>query len=303
MDKLRTMEAFVAIAENNGFAAAGKALGLSTSVISKQLAALEDHLGVRLLNRTTRRMSLTESGVAYLDHCRSVLEEIEEGEQALMNMNAEPRGKLRLNAPMTFGNLHLGPLLTDFMAEHPEVDVELTLEDRTVEIVAEGYDVAIRIGELEDSSLIARKLAEVEVYCVASPDYLEKHGTPKVPEDLKDHNCLLYSYLSTGNEWRFKHEDGTAHWVRVDGSLRANSGELLCAAARNGLGIVSLPEFVMICEMQSGRLTRLFEDFQLRKIGIHAVYPHSRHLSPKVRVFVDYLVERINRQSLLFAKC
>lgn len=291
MDRLASMEVFVRVAEVKGFTEASRRLGLSKSSVSKHVAALENHLGVRLLNRTTRRLSLTEAGVDYYECCRRIAGDIEAAEESVTRLHTEPRGHLKVNAPMSFGRLHLAPAIPEFLARYPHVTVEMSMDDRIVDLIEEGFDLAVRITRLEDSSLIARRIASTRRIVCASPDYLTKHGVPRRPADLAQHNCLIYSYSPAGDRWRFSGPDGD-HTVRVNGNFRANSGDALCAAALDGLGIMTIPDFIAGEDLRAGNLRAVMEDYHLPEIPIQAVYPHQRHVTAKLRVFIDYLVER-----------
>ncbi len=293
MDSVNAMIVFARVVEANGFSAAARRLGLSKSAVSKQVAALEDRLGARLLNRTTRRISPTEIGQALFERCQRIAAEVEEAELAVTRLSAAPRGRLRVNSSMSFGHIFLAPLLPAFQALYPEVTVELTLNDRLVDVVEEGYDLAVRIARLGDSSLIARKLADARRIIAAAPAYLAQHGRPAAPADLAAHNCLTYSYVARPGVWRVGDADGAVHEVAVTGSLHTNNGDALRAAALGGLGIVDLPTFLVGDDIAAGRLVHLFPHYVDRFGGIYAVYPHNRHLSAKVRALVDFLVEQI----------
>lgn len=291
MDRLDSMEAFVRVAESHSFSEAARRLGLSKSVVSRQVSALEGHLGARLFHRTTRSLSLTEVGQAYYEHCSRILAEIEEANLSVSSLQAEPRGKLRVNAPMSFGILHLAPLLPAFLERHPQIDIDMAMNDRFVSLVEEGFDVAVRIGKLEDSTLIARHLAPIRRVVCASPAYLQRHGTPLTPDDLAGHDCLCYSNLATPDEWQFCTADDRRWPVEVNGRLRVNNGDALRAAALAGIGLAMLPSFIVGRDLQAGTLVSILADFIPQSIAAHAVYPHNRHLSPKVRAFVDFLAE------------
>ena len=290
MPRLDEMEIFAEVVEAEGFSAAARRLTLSKSAVSKQVGRLEDRLGVRLLNRTTRRLSLTEAGTAFYAACRRVLDEAAAAEQAVSNLAAAPRGLLKLNAPMSFGILHLGPAIPAFHARYPQVTVDAAMNDRFVDLVEEGYYVAIRIGALRDSSLVARRLAPCRAVLCASPDYLERRGRPRRPEDLAGHDCLLYANSANPREWTLQGPRG-GQTVAVDGPLIANNGDVLCGAALAGMGIARLPTFIVGHQLRRGRLEVVLPDHPLPEQGIHAVYPHGRNLSPKVRVFVDFLAD------------
>lgn len=285
------MAAFVRVVEARSFSAAAAALGLTRSAVSRQIAALEERLGVRLLNRTTRRLSTTEAGSIYYERCVRVLAEAASAERAVMDLDEAPRGTLRINAPMSFGLGHLGGALAEFAALHPALKIDLTLDDRVVDLVAEGFDVAIRIVDLPPSTLVARKLAVNRRVLCASPDYLAKSGVPERPEDLSRHRCLAYTYLATGNEWRFRGEDGPIT-VRIDGAFAANNGDVLRQVALAGGGIVLAPTFIVGDDLRAGRLVPLLTKYMEADTGIYAVYPQTRRLSPKVRALIDFLVAR-----------
>jgi len=291
MNTLHGIHAFSSVVEHGSFTAAAKSLGQTKSAVSKQVAALEEHLGVRLLNRTTRHMNPTEIGQAFHERCRRIISELEEAERAVADLHAEPRGTLRVNAPMSFGVRHLAATVADFMHRHPELEVHLDLNDRLVDVVEEGYDVVIRITRLPDSSLIARKLAPFTRSICASPAYWEKYGRPKRPEDLQHHQCLLYTYLLSGNDWTFSSPEGETK-VRVSGNFRANNGDALLSAARSGLGVLNTPNFIAFNDIRNGDLEPVLTSFADVVANIYAIYPHNRHLSAKVRLFVDFLVER-----------
>lgn len=287
------MIAFARVVEAGSFTGAAARLGLSKSAVSKQIARLESHLGAQLLHRTTRRLSATEVGAALYERCARIAEEVEAAEEIASRLHAVPRGQLRVNAPVTFGHQHLGPCLADFLGRHPEVRLELTLNDRIIDLVEEGFDLAIRISSLTDSSLIARRLAPARRVLCAAPAYLQRRGVPMVPADLSAHACLIYTLEATPREWRFRHSSGgPTETVRIDGPLQANNGEVLLAAAISGLGIAMTPSFIAGPDIAAGRLVRLLPDYDDQFGGVYAVYPPARHLSPKVRAFVDFLAER-----------
>lgn len=291
MDRLAAMQAFAAVVEQGSFTAAADALRQSRAMVSKHVQDLEAHLGARLLNRTTRRISLTEAGQVYYQRTARLLGELEETEAAVGALQATPRGRLRINAPVTFGVLHLSTAVAEYMAAYPEVSIELTLNDRVIDLVEEGYDLALRIAQLADSNLIARRLAPCRTVLCAAPSYLESHGRPRQPLDLAEHNCLGYLYAQSREAWTFDGADGPVS-VRVRGTLEANNGDALRAAALLGLGIVLTPTFIVGAELRDGALIPLLPEYRTPEVGIHAVYPHSRHLSAKVRSFVDFLLPR-----------
>ncbi|MGE5548659.1 MAG: LysR family transcriptional regulator [Solirubrobacterales bacterium] len=292
MDRLAAMEAFVRVAEARSFSEAARRLRSSKSVVSRQVSALEAELGARLFHRTTRSMTLTEAGQGYYERCARILADIDEANQSVSQLQAAPRGKLRVNAPMSFGFLHLAPAIPDFLARYPDVDVDMTMNDRFVDLVDEGFDVAVRIARLADSSLVARKLAPMRRAVCASPDYLDAHGVPQSPEDLAAHDCLCYSNVALSDEWRFVTPDGKPWPVAVRGRLRTNNGDALRAAALKGVGLAYLPTFLVGNDLKAGTLVPVLGEYVPQDMAVHAVYPHSRHLSPKVRAFVDFLADR-----------
>lgn len=294
MDRLGFMETFVRVVEAGSFSEAARRSGLSRAAISKHMEGLEEHLGARLINRTTRQLHLTAEGEAYHQRCRAILEQVTEAEQEVGSLHTLPRGRLRVNAPMSFGTRHLAPAAADFLLEHPGIEMELVLNDRFVDLVEEGFDVGVRIGVLEDSTLMARRLTHAQLVLCASPGYVARCGTPEQPEALGSHACLVYSYTAAPNLWRFR-LGGEERLVRVSGPLRANNGDALRAAALAGVGIVMLPVFLIARELRAGALIPLLPAFELPRLGLYAVYPSSRHLSTKVRQFVNFLVTRFGR--------
>ena len=294
MEDLSAMAVFARVVEMESFSGAARALGLSKSAVSKRVGRLEDRMGLRLLNRTTRRLSLTEAGAAFYQGCRRVVAEAEAAERAVSRLASAPRGRLKVNAPMSFGVRHLAPALPDFMARYPELNVDLTLNDRVVDLVEEGFDLAIRIARLAESSLIARRLAPNRLVLCAAPTYLTAHGAPRSIEDLKGHECLLYSYQAAGDVWRLCGPGGERR-LAVTGRLRINNGDALLAAALGGLGVALLPCFICGQDLRAGRLIQVLPAWSgPADTAIAAVYPASRNLSPKVRVFVDFLTERFS---------
>ncbi len=291
MPRLDAMEVFAEVVEAEGFSAAARSLGISKSAVSKQIGRLEDRLGVRLLNRTTRRLSLTEAGATFYEASRRVLDEAEAAETAVSNLAEAPHGLLKLNAPMSFGFLHLARAIPEFHARYPQIVVDAVMNDRFVDLIEEGYDLAIRIGGLRDSSLIARRLAPSRALLCASPDYLARRGEPRQPAELAEHDCLIYSNVDQRDLWRFQGPRGPLR-VKVKGPFLANNGDALCSAALAGMGIALLPSFIVSPHLLSGRLVPVMCGFPLGEQGIYAVYPHHRNLSVKVRAFVDFLIER-----------
>jgi DNA-binding transcriptional LysR family regulator len=296
MDNLADVAVFVRVVERGSFTLAADELELSRAAVSKYVSRLEERLGARLLHRTTRRLALTEAGAALFEASRGALERIEEAESAVAQFQSEPRGRLRVSAPMSFGILYLGSAMAEFARAYPRITLDVRLDDRFVNLVEEGIDVAVRIGTLTDSSLVARKLSTTRALICASPEYLKEHGEPETPEDLVGHNCLLYSYLSTANVWRFTAPDGREVPVAVNGSFRINNGIVLGEAAAAGHGIVLAPSFYVAPMLRDGRLKRLLAGYRLQELGIHAVYPQRDHVPPKVRAFVDFLAKRFGKK-------
>jgi DNA-binding transcriptional LysR family regulator len=287
MSQLEDIRIFVATIEAGSFTAAADRLGLSKQFISKRVMALEARLGVRLLIRTTRQLRPTELGLAYYERMHALSQQIDDAEQAISQQNAAPRGVLRITAPMSFGTLHLGPLLPRFMQEHPQVSIEMDLSDRTVDLIGEGYDMAVRIGQLVDSSLIARSIAPMQVRVCASPDYLARRGAPTSPSELRNHDCLLYGH-SKHVEWPFFNH-GKRQLIGVSGRLRTNNGELVRDAAIAGLGLAHLPTFIIAQALSSGALVSVLDDYCPPASAVHAVYPQHRQSSLAVHAFVDFL--------------
>jgi DNA-binding transcriptional LysR family regulator len=295
MDRLTAMQMFVRVVAERSFSHAARQLGVSKSVVSKAVAELEDRLGAQLLNRTTRQMSLTGVGQAYHERCLSILESVDEIEQLVSAQASTPKGLIRLAAPVTFSIAHLGEPVSRYLSENPDVAIELSLNDRLVDIVEEGFDVAIRISRrLRDSNLIAVRLCGARSICAASPDYLARHGAPSHPRDLLSHQCLRYSNLGPAQEWTFLDiSQGSAPrepiQVAVSGRIITNNGEILRSAAVGGEGIIYGPSFLMAEDIAAGRLLVLLPDYAGPPFGIYAVYPPNRHISPKVRRLVDHL--------------
>lgn len=291
MDSPGEMAVFVRVAETENFSATARALNLTPSAVSKLIGRLEDRLGARLLNRTTRRVSLTEEGRTYYQHCTPILAAIDEAEQAITEFHGEPRGLLKVNASTAFAQYHIEPLIPAFLARCPDLRVQLTLSESIVNLVEEEVDVAIRLGQMPDSSLIARKLGSARRMVVGAPAYLEKYGAPETPDDLKDHNCLIISTATTFNQWEFKGPDGPRR-IEVSGNFETNNAVTLHHAALDGIGLVRVGNFTAAASIGEGLLVPVLGDFEAStEANVYAVYPHNRYLSTKVRVFVDMLVE------------
>ncbi|MFO1406340.1 MAG: LysR family transcriptional regulator [Steroidobacteraceae bacterium] len=291
MDRLQALTSFAKVVEFGSFARAAERLGVSTSAVSRQVADLEAHLETRLLNRTTRRLSLTESGQVYYERCVQLLAELEEADAQVRSTSVAPRGMLRVTCGISFGVRYLAPLIADFAGRHPAVSFDLDLSDRIVDIVEEGYDVAVRIGASRSQSLVSRRIGSTRMVCCASPGYLARRGEPATPGDLAAHDCLAYSYVSDSDHWRFE-AGGLETTVRVPVRHHANNGRMLAALAVAGAGVVYEPDFIVAPDIQAGRLVRLFPGLRGPVAPISAVYPSRRHLSAKVRAFVDFLAGR-----------
>lgn len=279
---------FVYVAENESFTQAAIKMAISTAQVSRQISALEKRLNVKLFYRTTRKVSLTEEGRVFYQHCRGVLDGLEAGERAITNLQSKPQGKVKLSAPVTYGEQQILPLVNNFMQQYSDVEVTAFLSNQQVDLVEGGYDLAIRLGKLNDSSMMAKKLGKRTNYVCASPAYLDKHGIPHSLSELNSHSCLL----GTLDYWHFRESDKEKN-IRVTGKLRYNSGFGLVDAALKGLGIVQLPDYYVQEHLLSGELITLLDTYREPDEGIWAIYPHNRHLSPKIRLLVDYLAEQL----------
>ena len=292
LDRLLAMTVFVKVVEQGSFARAAERLHMSTSGVSRHVAELEAHLDTRLLNRTTRRISLTESGQAYFERALHLLADLEETEAAVSSSTVTPRGTIRLTCSTSFGVPHLAPAIGAFQARYPDVRFDISASSRFVDLVEEGLDLAIRIGDLGNPNLIARKIGSMRLITCASPEYLKRKGTPKHPDDLAKHNCFTYEYAPEKNQWRFQDRQKNEIKVRIDGSVHANNGEMLAAIAVAGAGIALEPDFIVEPLLESGALVEILKNFRPAPYNIYAVYPSRRHLSAKVRTFVDFLATR-----------
>jgi DNA-binding transcriptional LysR family regulator len=291
MDRLAAMQAFVRVVEAGSFVRAAEKLGASTSSTSRLIADLETHLGARLLNRTTRRLSLTETGQGYYERCIQLLADVDEAETAAGAAAAAPAGRLKLTCPYNLLAQPIAPALAEFGRRHPQVTFDVTVADRVIDLVDEGFDLAVRIGAPGGEQLVARRLGSTQLVACASAAYLGQRGAPQAPADLARHSALTYAYVASPFQWRLVDAEGRPHDVRVGGPLHANSGELLAAAAVAGMGIVFEPDFVVGPCLARGELQRVLPDCAGPKLDVWAVYPSRRHLSAKVRTFVAYLAE------------
>lgn len=290
MDKFTEMQAFTAVVESGSFVNAADLLAMSKPTISRYVAALEQRLGVRLLHRTTRRLSLTEEGEVFYTRCKDLLSGLDEAEAEITERSGLAVGLLKVNAPVTFGIHHLAKLWPEFMQRHPNVTVDITLQDRLTDLVEEGYDLAVRIGRLPASTLISRKLASTRMVLCASPAYLARAGAPEKPADLSQHAIIAYTYFALGDEWPFTGPDGTEH-VSVTPCMTANNGDTCLAAALQHKGIILQPTFLVGADLAAGRLVPLLPRYSSIELGIFAIYPSRKHVAPKVRLLIDFLIE------------
>jgi len=294
MDRLTEMEAFATVVDQGGFTDAARKMGISKSAVSKHVSSLEARLGARLLNRTTRRVSPTEIGLAYYDRARRVLNDAGEADAMVNAMQSEPSGLLRISVATDFGVRHLSPALAGFLHQFPDIEINMVLNNRYVELISEGFDVALRVGDLEDSTLRARKLTTTSKRMIAAPSYLEKYGTPRRIDDLSDHKLLHYSNQSSGNVWKITAPSGEKRQVRTSGWLTVNDGQSLLNAAKSGLGIAFLPCFLFSDALERGDVVEVLPDLPHENLGIYAVYPPGRFTQPKVRAFIDFLVREFS---------
>jgi DNA-binding transcriptional LysR family regulator len=290
MDKLQEMTTFVAVVDAGSFVAAADATGLSKAAVSRHVGDLERRLGTRLMQRTTRRLSVTAEGQAFYARCKELLGAIDEAESELLSTRTEPSGLIRVNAPLTFGVLQLAPLWGPFRDQYPKVALDITLTDRVVDLVEEGYDVAVRISRLPSSTLVSRKLASTRLRLCASENYLKKHGVPQHPSDLAAHQVISYTYLATQDEWQFIGPNG-AQGIRISASIHTNNGDTCRRAALDHQGIVLQPDFLVGDDLKRGTLTELMPLYRAVELGIYVVYPTRKYLPLKIRRLVDFLVE------------
>jgi DNA-binding transcriptional LysR family regulator len=292
LDRFASLQSFAKVVESGSFARAAERLSLSTSALSRQVAELEAHLDVRLLNRTTRRLSLTEAGQGFYERCVQLLADLNEAEASVRPATLEPKGTLRLTCGVTFGERYLAPALVEFAALHPGIVFHLDLSDRVIDLVEESFDLAIRIGTIGPQTLVARRLGTTALVCCASPEYLRRRGAPRTPQDLARHDCLAYTLASVPQIWTFTGPDGASQAAEVTISHRANSGRMLSAMAAAGMGIVLEPDFIVAPDIGSGALVQVLPEYGPPRSPIAAVYPSRRHLSAKVRSLVDFLAAR-----------
>jgi len=294
MDKFEDIQAFIAVVDAGSFTAAADRLGSAKSAVSRRVSALEERLGVQLLHRTTRVLNLTETGRSFYDHGARILADLEEAEAAVQQEHGELRGTLRFALPLSFGVRHMcGPIAT-FSKQHPRVRFDLDLNDRRVDLIEDNFDVALRIGHLSDSSLIARRLFDVRAVVCGSPHYLNVHGVPETPDDLHDHQCLVYSNTSDPEKWNYVDANGDQDSIRVNSAMAASSGDFLCNAAAHGLGLVIQPTFIAAQAIRTGNLVPVLTDYSWPISPAYAVYPPTRHLSYRVRAFIDFLADKFS---------
>ncbi|POF31793.1 LysR family transcriptional regulator [Roseibium marinum] len=294
MDKIETMRAFVAVAQEHSFTAAGRRLGVSTKLVSKYVQQLEGTLQTQLFNRTTRSVSLTDVGSAYLERCRPILEQLDELESLVRERQGALAGQIRLTAPTGFGSTRLPSALLPFLKRHPDVEVDMKLTDNRIAIVEEGFDLAIRIGSLRDSTLIARKLVDMPLVVCAAPEYLNAHGRPQDPGALATHVCLVDNNQVELNVWRLR-AGGREHVIRPSGAVQANSPGALARLAKGGLGITRAPLYAVEAALENGKLERVLPDYETDVFGVYALYPPNRHLTRRVRALIDHLAEEFSR--------
>jgi DNA-binding transcriptional LysR family regulator len=292
MDRMTSMATFVKVVESGGFSAAARALSMSPSMVTAHIQSLEERLGVRLLNRSTRRVSLTEVGHAYYERCLQILADADDADEIAQALQSTPRGTLRLNTSIAIPPL-LAPVIAEFVALYPEVSVNLTMTDRMIDLVEEGFDLAVRNMSIPDSSLVVRRVATYHFVVCGAPGYLAARGIPRQPADLVHHNCLVYSHSAWGNEWRFMGPEGEQS-VAVAGNLQANSDNALRLAAVHGQGLALAPSFLLVDEIKSGRLVPVLTEFLRTEHAINVIYPHRHHLSAKVRNFIDLLAKHFH---------
>jgi len=295
MDKLTSMRVFCRVVARENFSQAARDLHISPAMVTKHIASLEEQLNIRLLNRTTRTVSTTEAGERYYLIARNMLADLEDAESSLAELGSRPTGTLKLTAPIDFGVLSLAPAIARYLSLYPEVKIDISYQDKRVNLVEEGFDLAIRIGNLSDSTLVAQRIMPQRMLCCAAPAYLAVQGTPEVPTDLRKHSCLTYTYSATNNEWLFR-KDGHSTAVRISGRLNANNGRAIVAAAIEGVGIVIKPEFMLQEALENGSLVQILEDYEIPSSTVYAVYPHRQYLPAKMSSFIDFLKEYFTDQ-------
>lgn len=292
------MTVFVQVVECGGFTAAAKEMGNSTSFISKEVTRLEGRLGVRLLNRTTRTINLTDIGRLYFERCQQIIADAEETERSIFHLHDNPRGILKVSAPLSISQRYLIDILPLFLQSYPDIQLEIELNDRYVDIVAEGFDVVIRGGTLTDSNFISRQILQAKGVVIASPEYLRRRGTPAHPSELVDHDCISYSYKQTSDYWEFIESDGSPLNVKIKSRVTCNNAEMEEAFVKSGVGICMLPTFVCEKSLADGSVIEILGDYVHKPIGVYGIYPHRQHLSTKVRVFIDFLANHFVKNQI-----
>lgn len=292
MDRFENMSVFVHIVEAGSISGASDKLGVAKSAVSRRLKELEEHLSVELFHRTTRRMNLTDTGRAFYHQSVRILEDVLEAELATSQAHGTLKGSLKIALPSTFGLMHMGPAINEFLQAHPQIEFDLDFNDREVDLMQEGFDLAIRIANLPDSSLIARRLAPIQTVICASPVYLQQMGAPQSPDELGEHHCLVYSLLRDFEYWHLTDSTGKEIRIKIQPYLKASTGEFLKGAAVEGLGIILVPSFIAYKEIERGTLVPVLKEYKTPQIDAYAIYPQTRHLSQRVRAFVDFLVKR-----------
>jgi DNA-binding transcriptional LysR family regulator len=292
MDRLTSMEVFVRVVDRGSFTTAAEETGTSTTSVTNHIQALERRLGTRLLNRTTRRLSLTEIGKSFYDQCTDILGRIDAAETGAREMYSAPRGRLKISAPVALGANLLLPALADYLKTYPQVKIQLMLNDRLVDLTEEGFDAAFRFGKLADTSLVARPLRSLGRVVCASPDYLAAHGTPESPDELTSHNCLAFHYIQPETEWHF--DKPKPHTVSVSGQLAINNVQALLTAVLSGIGIAMLPDFLAASHFATGQLVPLFSEQDFSRAPLQLIYPPDRQMTPKLRSFIDFMIDRLS---------
>lgn len=301
MDNISAIPVFVAVIEHGGFSPAARYLGISKAAVSKRITQLEDQLGVKLLHRTTRKLSLTEAGERFFEHATIANRAAKNATDAVSELQGDPQGLLRIACSMSFGRLHISPLIPEFLKLYPKISIDLVMDDKIVDLIAGGFDLSIRGGELTDSSLVARRLAPLNSVLCASPHYLNEFGTPSALEELTQHNCLSFSYSRDVKEWRFIKEGKTVN-IEVSGNFQVNNSEALREAIVQGIGIGRLPTFVAGPDLSNGTLVQLFPEYQMAQLGIFAVFPERQYMPAKVRAFLDFAIDYLGGETPYWEK-
>jgi DNA-binding transcriptional LysR family regulator len=299
MDAFSTIPIFTAVVELGSFSEASRKLGITKSAVSKRISALEHHLGAKLIQRTTRKLSLTEAGEQYYSYIHKAKSLVDEGEDAIASLQGTPRGQLKVSIPMVFGQLYIAPLLSEFLLRFPDIKLNLSMDDNVVDLVKDGLDMVLRIGVLPDSNLVARKLSRCRSVLCGTPGYFEKHGEPNILSDLKQHNCLYYSYFRSGMEWAFDGPNGPER-IKPEGNIQINNSNVLKQLMLDDVGICQMPLFIVEQELSSGALVTTLQQYRLPEHGIYAVYPQRAFLPAKLKVFLEYLEEKLELKNKIW---